>query len=112
MENTDELKKWVASLTAAEKRFVKLFGKARAGAKESQQLALFDWLNQAGADEEPPGNAVFLQNFPTVSNRLKDLILDSLRVLHKTEDVDNELRTGLAELALLMTKKLYPAAWR
>lgn len=112
METAEELKKWVESLTVAEKRFVKLFGKARAGAKPSQQLELFDWLNRADAEEAIPGDAPFMQNLPTVSNRLKDLVLDSLRILCKDDNTDATLRTGLDELAILYSKKLYAAASR
>jgi hypothetical protein len=110
METAEELKKWIESLTVAEKRFIKLLGKARAGANTSQQLELFDWLNQARANETFPPRAKFLQNLPTVSNRLKDLILDGLRMLHKEDNTDALLRTTLDEIAMLHEKKLYRAA--
>ncbi|TND10475.1 MAG: hypothetical protein FD123_117 [Bacteroidetes bacterium] len=112
METPDELKKWVESLTIAEKRFIKLLGKARSGAKDSQQLELFDWLNQAQPGDSFPGKARFIQNLPTVSNRLKDLMLDGLRLLHKEDNTDAVLRTTLDEIAILVEKKLYPAALR
>jgi hypothetical protein len=112
METGEELKKWVDALSAAEKRFVKLIGKARAGSGASQQLDLFDWLNAAKADEPLPDDAPFMQNLPTVSNRMKDLVLDSLRILGKNENTDASLRTGLDELAILFEKKLIPAAAR
>ncbi|MFN8396256.1 MAG: hypothetical protein U0176_16625 [Bacteroidia bacterium] len=56
---------------------VKLLGKARAGNAESQQLELLDWINRAEADANPSQRAPFRNNLPTVSNRLKDLILDA-----------------------------------
>ncbi len=105
MEASDELKKWIDSLTVSEKRYIKLMGKARAGSS-SQQLILFDLLNKA----QPVGNALeqnrFQQNLHTVSNRLKDLILDGLRILHKEADIDSLLRTALDEIAVLHRKKL------
>jgi hypothetical protein len=112
MESSDELKKWVDSLSIAEKRFITLLGKAKSGAKPSQQLELFNWLNQAAADEAFPPKAKFLQNFSTVSNRLKDLILDGLRLLHKEDNTDAILRTTLDEIAMLVNKKMISAASR
>lgn len=112
METADELKKWVESLSIAEKRFITLLGKARAGANTSQQLELFDWLNQAAPGDPLPVSARFRQNLPTVSKRLKDLILDGLRILHKEDGTDALLRTTLDEIAILLEKKLYRAAAR
>ncbi|MGL5890495.1 MAG: hypothetical protein ACRC3B_11450, partial [Bacteroidia bacterium] len=112
MEPPEELRKWVEILTIAEKRFVKLLGKARSGAKDSQQLELFDWLNQGQPGERLPEDAGFAQNFATVSNRLKDLILDSLRLLHKAADTDAVLRTLLDEISILVSKKHYSPAMR
>lgn len=106
METFGELKKWVESLTVAEKRFIKLLGKARAGASASQQLELFDWLNRSQVTEATQANVKFLKNLPTVSIRLKDLILDGLRLLHKESNVDALLRTTLDEIAILHEKKL------
>ncbi len=77
MEPPEELRKWVEILTTAEKRFVKILGKARSGAKDSQQLELFDWINQTSPGEILPADTGLAKNLATVSNRLKDLILDS-----------------------------------
>ncbi len=105
METFGELKKWVESLTVAEKRFIKLLGKARAGASASQQLELFDWLNRSQITEATQAKVKFLKNLPTVSIRLKDLILDGLRLLHKESNIDALLRTTLDEIAILHVKK-------
>jgi hypothetical protein len=110
LEAPEELKKWVDSLSMAEKRFVKLLGKARAGSSNSQQLELFDWLNRAAAGDHLPDAAKFLSNFATVSNRLKDLIMDALRLLHKEDGIDALLRTTLDEIAILIKKKLFVSA--
>lgn len=112
METADELKKWVESLSIAEKRFITLLGKARAGVNTSQQLELFDWLNQAAPGDPLPASARFRQNLPTVSKRLKDLILDGLRILHKEDGTDALLHTTLDEIGILISKKLYRAAIR
>jgi len=111
METFEELKKWVDTLSSAEKRLIKLLGKARAGTN-SQQLDLFDWLNKSDADAEFPSGSKLVQNLPTVANRLKDLILDSLRILYKEDNNDAILRTILDELGILYQKKLYRAALR
>lgn len=111
METAEELRKWTAALVPAEKRFIKLLGKARGGS-DSQQLELFDWLNSNTGNEQFPDDAKFLQNLPTVANRLKDLILDALHLLHKNDTNDARLRTGLDEIALLCEKKLFRAATR
>jgi hypothetical protein len=110
LEAPEELKKWVDSLSMAEKRFVKVLGKARAGSNNSQQLALLDWLNKAEAGEAMPADAKFMPNFATVSNRLKDLIMDGLRLLHKEDGLDALLRTTLDEVAILLKKKLFASA--
>lgn len=106
MEPLSELKKWTESLTVAEKRFIKLLGKARAGAAASQQLELFDWLNRSQGAEAKSANPKFAKNLPTVSIRLKDLILDGLRLLHKEDNIDALLRTTLDEIAILHEKKI------
>ncbi len=112
MEALDSLKIWVNSLTAGEKRHIKLLGKAKAGGSGSQQLALWDWLNHAADDESPPVDAPYMGNLPTVIARLKDLILDGLRLLHQHHDVDAELRTAIENVALLIAKKLHLPALR
>lgn len=94
----------------AEKRWVKLLGKARAGNGESQQLELLDWINRSEPNESIPEKAKFRNNLPTVSNRLKDLILDALRLLNKEVDNDALLRTTLDEMGTLYRKGLYPSA--
>jgi hypothetical protein len=106
MDALEELKKWTDSLTVAEKRFIKLLGKARAGATASQQLELFDWLNRSQNAGVKSASPKFLKNLPTVSIRLKDLILDGLRLLHKENNIDALLRTTLDEIAILYKKKL------
>jgi hypothetical protein len=110
--SSEEMKKWVEALSVAEKRFIKLLGKARAGNAESQQLAYMDWLNRAQATDDVPARAKFSHNLHTVSNRLKDLILDGLRLLNKEANIDARLRTTLDEIAVLREKKLYPALAR
>jgi hypothetical protein len=107
METLEELKKWVETLSVAEKRFIKLLGKAKAGNSESQQLELLDWLNKAEGKKATLPAAKIMNNLPTVSIRLKDLILDGLRLLHKETNVDALLRTTLDEIATLFDRKLY-----
>lgn len=101
------LKHWIDSLTQAEKRFITLLGKAKAGSSSSQQMQLFDWLNTAAAGDELPAGHPLRQNLATVSNRLKELMLDALRLLHKDAGVEARLRAGLDEVALLAEKKLW-----
>lgn len=104
--------KWVESLSISEKRYVKLLGKLRSGKSESQQLALFDWLNRASPEDEIPTDSGFAANMAVVTARLKDLILDSLHLLHKQKDIDFILRNELNEIALLLDKKLVSPALR
>lgn len=111
-DSSDEMKKWVNALSISEKRFIKLLGKARSGNTDSQQLEYFDWLNQSEVDDRVPKQAKFAANLPTVSNRLKDLILDGLRLLNKDANIDALLRTTLDEIAILREKGLHVAASR
>jgi hypothetical protein len=112
MEALEELKKWVQALQSSEKRFVKLLGKARAGESGSQLLALFDWLNQCGTADTLPEDADFTRHFSTLAVRLKDLILDSLRLLEKGVNVDAQVRASLDAIAHLYEKGLHAAALR
>lgn len=112
METSDEMKKWVAALTISEKRFIKRIGHARAGGRDSQQLQYFDWLNITGPADEVPADAKFMHNLPTISNRLKDTILDGLRLLYKDDTTDAMLRATLDEIAILRQKRLLPAVQR
>lgn len=107
----EELKKWVKTLTPSEKRFVNLIGKARAGSG-SQLLDLFDWLNKAGEEDVIPFKSSFRTNLPTLSGRLRELILDSLRLLNKESSVDASMRTALDEIAVMHSKKHDLAAAR
>lgn len=107
----DELLQWTRALTPSEKRFVSLIGKARAGSG-SQVLELFDWLNKAEEGETVPHDASFSSNLSTLAVRLRELTLDCLRLLHKENDTDAVLRTGLDEAAILQSKKQWTAAAR
>lgn len=107
----DELLQWIHALTPSEKRFVSLIGKARAGSG-SQLLELFDWLNKAEEGESIPTNASFRSNLPTLAVRLRELVLDCLRLLHKENDMNAVLRTSLDEAAILQSKKQWAAAAR
>ncbi|MGL4596793.1 MAG: hypothetical protein ACRCYO_04660 [Bacteroidia bacterium] len=111
MEALEELKKWVDSLTVAEKRYIKLVGKARAGAA-SQQLELFDLLNKPDFKNELPPKSKLRTNLPTIANRLKELMLDCLRILHKEDRVDTILGALMDEVAILFEKKLFRATAR
>jgi hypothetical protein len=111
MSSAEDLKKWVKTLTPAEKRFVTLIGRARAG-NSSQLLDFFDWLNQAAEDEQAPANAAFTVNIPTLAVRLRELILDSLRLLGKDAGTDAVLRHSIDDVQILTGKKLYQPAIR
>lgn len=111
MAAEDELRSWVKTLAPSEKRFINLIGKARAGSG-SQMLELFNWLNKAADGETIPAHASFRANVPTLVVRLRELLLDSLRLLHKESDVNAVLRTSLDEIAILQHKKLWTAAAR
>jgi hypothetical protein len=111
MASEDELKIWVKGLTPSEKRFISLIGRARSGSA-SQLLELFDWLNKSHEGETIPNKASFRANLPTLVVRLRELMLDSLRLLHKENDVNAILRTHLDEIAILQNKKHWQAAAR
>lgn len=106
------MRKWLESLTMSEKRFLKLQAKARPGADDSQQMEYFDWLNQSKAGDPLPRDAKFVQNLPTVTLRLKNLILDSLRLQHKSANVDAILHTEISDISLLRERGLIAAATR
>lgn len=111
MSPAEDLKKWVKTLTPAEKRFVTLIGKARAGAG-SQLLDFFDWLNHSKEGEAIPPGEAFSVNVSTLAVRLRELILDSLRLLAKDAGTDAVLRHSLEDANILIGKKLYQPAAR
>src|SRR5687768_6319688 len=88
-----------------------LIGKARAGSG-SQVLELFNWLNKSGDEETIPDKTTFRANLPTLVVRLREHMLDSLRLLHKESDINATLRTSLSDIAILQSKKLWTAAAR
>lgn len=107
----DELKKWVQQLTTAEKRFIKLQGKIRSGS-DSQLIGLFDYLNQNPDADALPAKSALARNLPTLTTRLRSLVLDSLYLLHKDDNTEMQLSSMLTEIALLQSKNLQPAAAR
>ncbi|MGL5889095.1 MAG: hypothetical protein ACRC3B_04385, partial [Bacteroidia bacterium] len=111
MEIPEDLKKWQQNLSVPEKRFIKLQGKIRSGT-DSQLLMLFDWLNQAGEKDQLPEKAAFARNLPTLAARLRDLILDSLYLLHKENTVQMQLNSMLGEIHLLQAKTQVNSAAR
>lgn len=111
-ETADEMRKWLESLTMSERRFLRLQVNARSGASESQQMVYYDWLNQSKAGDPLPEGAKFVQNLPTVTQRLKELVLDSLRLQHKSSTVDATLHADITDIALLRERGLIVAATR
>ncbi len=109
---SEELLELVSSLSQAEKRMVKLMGMARAGEAGSQQMELWEWMRLHPNQSEVPEDAAFGNNLPVVTARLKAHILDTLRILHKQDDVDATLRSGLDEASLLVQRRLFAAAHR
>jgi hypothetical protein len=112
MEALEELRKWVESLTGSEKRQVTLLGKMRSGSAQSQHLQLFHWFCTTTPGTFLPSDSPLHRNLPTTIARLKDLLLDSLRLLHAGKDLDASLRTTLDQIAQLFHKKLYHQALR
>ena len=110
MEQLLELKEWVKSLNPAEKRFIKLIGKARSGNGGSQHLDLLDQINNH--PEADFGKLPYARNLSMVTMRLKELIEDALRLLHKDEGWDAVLQTHLADMSLYYDKGWIAAAYR
>ncbi|MCA6364135.1 MAG: hypothetical protein IM638_13950 [Bacteroidetes bacterium] len=107
MNIDSELKKQVQLLTPSEKRYVSLIGKARSGSA-SQVLDLFHWLSKSGGGDEVP--LPWRKNLPTLSMRLRELILDCLRMLNKESGIDAMLRARLDEVSILYARKFYKPA--
>ena len=112
MEALKELEILVQRLTMAEKRYVRLLGSARAGSGGSQLLDLLDWLNSAEATRPNLETQAFAANLPTLVARLKQLVLNALRLLHPAADVDAELRGAMDQVAALQAKDMHTAALR
>lgn len=110
MERLEEIKAWVNALSTAERRFVTLLGKARAGEAGSQQLELFDWLCRADPSEKVPPS--LQNNLPKLIQRLKDLLLDVWHLLEKRHSMDAKLNAQLSEIALLNQRGLLASAQR
>lgn len=113
MESTEELKKWIDSLTMGERRFVHAQSKARSRSEGGQTLELMLWLESTDDVQELPGGASFVRNLPVVAHRLRELVLDCLHLLHKHADGNATLRTLMDDVALLMDRNLtYSASFK
>jgi hypothetical protein len=111
MEVPEELKKLARNLSVPEKRFIKIQSKSRSGT-DTQVFKLFDWLNRASDNEQLPPRAEFTNNLPTLAARLRSIILNSLYLLHKDDNVEMRLTSMLSDVHLLQSKKLYSTAAR
>ncbi len=112
MGEVQELKELVNSLKIGEKRSVKMLGNARARNRDSQILDLLGWLDGKDEAENPTMDARLMVNLPTLSVRLKDLIMDGLQLLHQEDTVEGQLRKALTDIEILTEKKLLAAAAR
>ena len=108
MSNLAGLYDLIHSLTAAEKRNFRRGTSAYAG---SQVLVLFDLLNREERFvKEPIRRAIteagFMSNLPTLMDRLRKLLLNSLRSLHSHNSVDSRLLYLLEEVQILYRRNL------
>lgn len=112
MDSIAELRKWVEGLSPSEKRHVTLLGQMRAGAHASQHMGLFEWLCDSVEGDPLPAGAPFAANLPSCVLRLKELILDSLRLQRREQGPDATLQSTIANLHILLERKLYAHAAR
>ncbi len=109
MEPLKDLRIWIESLSTAEKRFINILGNARAGRKGSQHLELFDWIQKSDKGATPR-KLTISKNLPTLIQRLKQLILDSLQIMKQGINIDRQLHIAIGEVIILIEKQLYSAA--
>ncbi|MFN8393096.1 MAG: hypothetical protein U0176_00315 [Bacteroidia bacterium] len=111
-ETLSELRKWVAVLSPTERRSITMLSRARSAKRLSQQWELFHWLSESDEGSIPPKDAEWLRNLPTVAKRLKELILDGLRLIQDGDGPDAKIRRFLDDIALLHEKQLHAAAMK
>lgn len=104
--------KLVQSMTRSEKRFLTLLGKVRAGSKGSQQMMLFEYLNNASSPENLFEKEEEPKNLSTVVFRLNDLLMEGLRILQSDRKIDHRLNKALDEISILHNREVHSTAFR
>ena len=110
MHAIDEFRAWTAQLTAAEKRFVSLLGKTRAGAEGGALMDLWAWVHASKAGDAVP--AKLEKHLRTYLKRLNDLILDALRMLDQQNSPQARMSKRLQAAQLFFERGLSKAACR
>ena len=110
-QQTDYLLQLIKSLSRSEKRHFRLFVRRNQASEEILFLQLFDWIDkQKGYEEE-----LILKKIPGIKKRqlsnlkahlYKQLLL-CLRLLHRSHNLDIELRERLDYARVLYNKGLY-----
>lgn len=110
MKPSNELFKFIHSLTKSEKRFFKLSSSFQSG--EKNYVKLFDFIEQQERyDEDVLKNhfkdETFIKHLPSEKNFLYSQILRSLRVYYSEHDTNSKLVSELQNIEILFEKHQY-----
>lgn len=114
---TDHVHRLIRSMSAAEKRYFKLFAERHMVSGHNNQSVLFDAIAaMPGYDEEALrrrfAGAAFLRRFAVTKHRLYDTVLASLEAFHADGTVEARIRRYLNRMELLHQRGLHADADR
>lgn len=115
MSKMDPLLELIQSLTAQEKRYFKVFTKGKATEGDKLYVTLFDYIDKYNSCDpkilsKHGKSPKLFQNFASHKNSLYSHILSALHSYHTTNNQYLRLLELLADIHILMEKKLYGQA--
>jgi hypothetical protein len=112
---SSELHSLIRSLSPAEKRHFKMYGKVQG--QSSSYVEVFDAIERQDIYDEKAlkeqfKSADFIRQFHVIKNYLQKAVMKSLRSFHSLSSRDAELKDVLRNVEILFFKELYAQAGR
>lgn len=111
IKNSDQLFQLIKSLTKGEKRHFKLFATRHKGGENAKFLKLFDTIDALSTYSEDKilkkVKDIAPAQLPNIKQHLYRQIMQSLRMLHTSNDIDLKIREQVDYAVILYNKCLY-----
>jgi hypothetical protein len=115
-KNIDQLFQLIQSLTKGEKRQFKLHATRHKGGENAKFLKLFDLLNGMDVYDEKKilskEKTISSDQLPNIKQNLYKQLLQSLRTLHSSTDIELKIREGIDNATILYNKCLYQQSYK
>ena len=115
-KNIDQLFQLVKSLTKGEKRQFKIFANRHKGGENAKFLKLFDILNAMDTYDEQKilakEKSIGADQLPNIKQNLYKQLLQSLRTLHSSTDIDLKIREAIDNATILYNRCLYQQSYK